>query len=608
MKILKSLIVAVGMIWISSCSPDWGRMDDPAGNQTFASKEQVGSYSFEYSDEKPLFSDMDRTSGEVCEVINDATLGSNVLHLNGGYVRTANPLKNVKLQNGAAVTMWVNLTDEELDKALFSFGYGDDESGKFYFTPNAGLVYTKPGQLESLNLDENNSADIKTGAVGIGEWHFVALQVANDGYQVYVDGQLRANKTNYTPERETDFDYKTLVKFLNNAPYLYIGAGVDEPTGDAMYDDITVFRNKIEKNDWNKSLTEGGNEDTEDQDPVATITEIGTADCSADWWTTFSDYYTVKPNESLRLSFTNHTSGENNWNNWNIAVTTNAERNTDGYTEYFVMRSDLYGWGDANYNVANITNTGYDDDWDRFRKDMEGAKVDITIERKDAEVYMTAVATCESGAVYTEMYHQTCGDANEKINVFLIADHSYLQMDTENTAYYTAPATTSVGTADCTAAWWTSFSDYFTVPSGKTHTFEFVNHTSGANNWNNWNMAVTTKAERNADGYTEYFVMRSDLYGWGDANYNAANMTNTGYDGDWDRFRKDMEGAKVKVTIKRDGAEVYMTAVATCESGAVYTEMYHQTCGEANDDINVFFTVDGSYLVFDNVGRPCFAQ
>ena len=53
-------------------------------------------------------------------------------------------------------------------------------------------------------------------------------------------------------------------------------------------------------------------------------------------------------------------------------------------------------------------------------------------------------------------------------------------------------ATPIVGAEDCTSAFFTAFSDYFSVSQKKCLTLEFVNHGSGASNWNNWNMCVAT--------------------------------------------------------------------------------------------------------------------
>ena len=622
MKIRKSLLsFACAMLLVlgfTACT-DWGEQDGAAGNQVYPERQVLTTYDFEYSEDKPELSDM-LIHNDVCEVVKDDYLGSNVLHLTGmGGAKIANPFNNVKLQNGAAITFYVKVDcaeGEEMDltRPLFSFGSeekdakGNDASARFYFTPNGQLVYSRPGQLESLNLNENDPASYKTGILSPNEWHFVALQLGQKGYQLYVDG--KKSLSGYQPEgvSATTFSYQTLLDSIQSLPYLYLGTTSAEfgakEQGSISLDNVTLIRNQMNEKDWNKVPTGngGGNETFKLVDYVngeSPTTEIGTSDCSADWWTNFSDYYRVPAGATLHLKFENHTSGAGNWNNWNICVATDDARNVGNYAEHFVMRSDLFGWGgDAStYNAANISNEGYGD-WDQFRADMEGAQVDITLERKGDEIYMTAVATAKNGTVYKEMYHQTIGQ--DVIRVFLIADHSYLKLDASGCTVTesTKVETTEIGTSDCSADWWTNFSDYFQIPAGKTLNLAFENHTSGAGNWNNWNLCVATDDDRNVGNYAEHFVMRSDLFGWGgDAStYNAANITNEGY-GDWDQFRADMEGAKVNIQLQRKGDEIYMTAVATAKNGTVYKEMYHQTIG--TDMVRAFLIADHSYLKLD---------
>ena len=622
MKIRKSLLsFACAMLLalgFTACT-DWGEQDGAAGNQVYPERQVLTTYDFEYSEDKPELSDM-LIHNDVCEVVKDDYLGSNVLHLTGmGGAKIANPFNNVKLQNGAAITFYVKVDcaeGEEMDltRPLFSFGSeekdveGNDASARFYFTPNGQLVYSRPGQLESLNLNENDPASYKTGILTPNEWHFVALQLGQKGYQLYVDG--KKSLSGYQPEgvSATTFSYQTLLDSIQSLPYLYLGTTSAEfgakEQGSISLDNVTLIRNQMNEKDWNKVPTGngGGNETFKLVDYVngeSPTTEIGTSDCSADWWTNFSDYYRVPAGATLHLKFENHTSGAGNWNNWNICVATDDARNVGNYAEHFVMRSDLFGWGgDAStYNAANISNEGYGD-WDQFRADMEGAQVDITLERKGDEIYMTAVATAKNGTVYKEMYHQTIGQ--DVIRVFLIADHSYLKLDASGCTVTesTKVETTEIGTSDCSADWWTNFSDYFQIPAGKTLNLAFENHTSGAGNWNNWNLCVATDDDRNVGNYAEHFVMRSDLFGWGgDAStYNAANITNEGY-GDWDQFRADMEGAKVNIQLQRIGDEIYMTAVATAKNGTVYKEMYHQTIG--TDMVRAFLIADHSYLKLD---------
>ena len=62
--------------------------------------------------------------------------------------------------------------------------------------------------------------------------------------------------------------------------------------------------------------------------------------------------------------------------------------------------------------------------------------------------------------------------------------------NTGDTTFLTI-ATAIVGPEDNSAGWWAYFSDYFTIPTNKLLHLEFVNHGTGVNNWNNWNLVVT---------------------------------------------------------------------------------------------------------------------
>ena len=273
MKILRSFIAFVamaGIVSVTSCSDDWGKSDPTPGTDVYPVKEVVGTYNFEYADDVEALSDMsakgDRISKHenvILEVVNDEALGSNVLHLDSGYVRMVNPFVGSKgLQNGAAITMWVKTDSVTLHSALFAFGdetlAEENISERFFFSENSWLSYTKPNQLETLNLDENNPEDNKTSAMTNDKsWHFVALQLKSDGYIFYVDGEKKAQQ-DVKAERTTQFSYSNLLTYLETAPYLYIGAGNDSILAETWIDDITIYRNMMDVKDWNKKYSEGG--------------------------------------------------------------------------------------------------------------------------------------------------------------------------------------------------------------------------------------------------------------------------------------------------------------------------------------------------------------
>ena len=70
-------------------------------------------------------------------------------------------------------------------------------------------------------------------------------------------------------------------------------------------------------------------------------TSIGATDNSTPWWGAHSENIKVAPGETFVSSFTNYTCGVSNWNNFCV-VLCKADN-----TEYAVVRSDNYGWGDG---------------------------------------------------------------------------------------------------------------------------------------------------------------------------------------------------------------------------------------------------------------------
>lgn len=172
--------------------------------------------------------------------------------------------------------------------------------------------------------------------------------------------------------------------------------------------------------------------------------------------------------------------------------------------------------------------------------------------------------------------------------------------NTGDTTYLTV-ITSIVGPEDNSAGWWAYFSDYFTIPANKLLHLEFINHGTGVNNWNNWNLALAN-AQRDAEGYAEYFLLRSDAYGWGNADYDGA-MISQNYpdiDGDddiWDDFRTTMQGARVSMDVDHSATgNVFVTATAVGTNGVTLVQTYQQPVS-ATDDIVAFLVCDGSHFV-----------
>ena len=163
---------------------------------------------------------------------------------------------------------------------------------------------------------------------------------------------------------------------------------------------------------------------------VVTAASVGSSDNTAAWWSEFSQGFEVPAGKVLHILFTNHSSGGANWNNWNLCVATNDKRTGDDYSEYFVIRSDRYGWGNG-YDGALI-DTDYGDDkvdagckgWADWLAVMNGAEVELMIDHSsNGATYVTALQTGNDGNLYTETF--TCESTpTTTYSAFLICDGS----------------------------------------------------------------------------------------------------------------------------------------------------------------------------------------
>jgi hypothetical protein len=572
------------ILCMGSCE-DWGQMDPPTGNQIYPKLEQVASLTFDEELDPTVIQPFAYSGGDTPVLWEDDDRGS-VLYSNDGYARIANPLNSVKVQNAVSLTFWVKQairTDEEtgeelnqdLEGALFSFQNGNGTQ-RMFFTANGWLSY------EGIDgtFEDNNPASAKTGLMAAGEWHYVAIAVTNEGYFVYVDGLKKIERT------ITNFDCSKIVQFMASVSYLYIGYGSDSQTQNLWLDDLTIYRNTITSKEW--SMKSSGGEDEEESKYII----VGNEDCTTGWWSAFSDLVKATGNQTIHFGFYNYTNGSANWNNWLLVLTNGKDRDETGYAEYCVLRSDAYGWGDASYTGDNIS---HNFNWDTFTTDMKGAYVDLTIKRTDSRVDVTAIVTTTTQIIYTyTFYHE--GITTADIGAFLTCEGSYLEIDPEKVyvGQSYASGTYRVGPANCTAGWWSSFSDFFVISGNTAYPFvyTFYNYTNGAANWNNWLLVVTNGKDRDETGYAEYFVLRADAYGWGDA-YNGDNMS---HNFNWDTFIAQMDGAYCMIILTRNGNRLDMTARVTAANGTKLDDYTYYIENVTTTDVGLFLTVEGASL------------
>lgn len=299
---------------------------------------------------------------------------------------------------------------------------------------------------------------------------------------------------------------------------------------------------------------------------------VGAADNSTGWWGAHSENIRVAPGETYVSTFTNYTSGVNNWNNFVVVLC--AEDNS----EYAVVRADNFGWGAGYDGNSNLVTSGGQANWGTWLAAMDGAKVTTYVTNNgDNTANVKAVMVGTDGVTYEQYYNGIIIDS-ENFYFRYTVDGCHLEFDDV------------VGEEDNSTGWWTSHWQDITVPAGKTYTTRFTNYTNGAANWNNF-VVVLTRQDN-----SEYAVLRGDNYGWGDS-YGAC--TPSGGQADWAAWLAAMDGAKVTVSITNNGSSADVKCVMIGSDGQTYYQNYIGISPIDGEDFRFRFTCEGAHLVFE---------
>ncbi len=350
---------------------------------------------------------------------------------------------------------------------------------------------------------------------------------------------------------------------------------------------------------------------------------IGSEDFTNGWWSTFSDTFVMEGDGTIHFLFKNHSDGKQNYDNWVLYITSENERNDDanGYTEYLALRPDDAGWGTLWTNslwegptTASVTRADCDDDWEGWLKDMMNASVDMYVTRSGNTITFNVVQTGIDSGKEWHYEGAVSGDLPDRINIFLLCEECYLELYPSSVWIGTeyTKGTNIVGSTDCSTGWWSAFSESYSIPAHPDYPFvvSFYNYTSKAATWDNWLLVGTSPfTERNGSGYSEYFVVRSDAYGWDGSgnNTNGADGSVIPADGgftssfDWDTFPSDMDGSYHQVGVIRNGSSVLMRDYGKKGDGSAFPDYTYEhpsnfTSIPSSDEMYIFFTCEAAYL------------
>ncbi len=504
---------------------------------------------------------------------------------------------------------WGTYIDRSLVESNLTFETDTDEgveklSGKVTLTidrsdPNAFMVkmtngtvtktYTQKSPLANLNADQANTT---IRAFLVPEGSYINFLQSNlepiGGYTSAEDKQPLSLTLNGVPKKVlqgTAFEeaFANVTATIAYEQGVSATVKIDELTVQAVPDMASLGKKTLVAAYAKTFKGEGaaapviGTAEFEIVDKM--YTSLGATDNSTAFWGAHSDNIAVKPGETFVSTFTNYTSGLNNWNNFCIVLCA-----TDGTTEYAVVRADNYGWGTGYENNPNLVTSGGQTDWAEWLAAMDGARVTVFVTNNgDGFADVRTVMEGNDGVTYFQDYAGIAINSDDFCFRFTV-DGCHLEFDDV------------VGADDNSTAFWGAHSEMFNIPAGQTYTRRFRNFTSGANNWNNFCVVLT----RN-DSTTEYAVVRADNYGWG-ASYegNAGLTTVCDAQNDWASWLAAMDEALVTVSVTNCGdGTANVKCVMVGNDGNTYNQEYNGIAPIDAEDLSFRFTVDGSHLVFE---------
>ena len=298
-------------------------------------------------------------------------------------------------------------------------------------------------------------------------------------------------------------------------------------------------------------------------------TSVGATDNSTPFWGAHSDKIKVNPGETF-VSF--------------VVCLTNA----DGSTEYGILRADNWGWGTGwkgEELASKCTPSGGQTDWATWLAAMDGAKVTVYVTNNgDGTCDVKSTMIGNDGKTYHQDYIglNTVTNPNDFYFHYTV-DNSHIEFDTV------------IGAEDNSTAFWGAHSDKINVPVGKTYSVRFKNFTSGGGNF----VVCLT----NADGSTEYGILRADNWGWGTGwkgEELASKCTPSGGQTDWATWLAAMDDATVTVSVTNHGSSADVKCEMIGNDGVTYHQNYIglNTVTDGND-FYFHFTVDACHLVFE---------
>ena len=505
-------------------------------------------------------------------------------------------------------------------------------------TNNIVNVELKNTQLAELNVDGEKKCVFHIGGDNKSDVAAMVVEGSSDVVTMVDTTDVKVAESAEKSSVRIYSDVENLVVEADNSN-LYVAASAVVTNAKVTGDNTTVgFNGRVD----NSEVTGSGSQVVYQAPPTATPsptpspkpvgTVIGNENNTTGWWTAHSETIKVEEGETEKLTFWNFTGGVENWHNFLVILQNvgdaHAPADNAAYAEYGVFRADNWGWKgalnpvDHNDQLKWVLESQWN--WDTFKTDMNGAKVDLEVTNNGDTADIVANITTEAGKKYFQNYKNIAidGDLYFCLTVeggHLIIPKADAPVEPEQPVEPEEPVVTPeakpeitlepipeafvetgkvLGKEDNTTPWWNDFTKTVKVEEGTAARVYFQNY-GGAAAYNNFAVILQDAAD-GAETVTEYAVVRADNYGWLYTQNTFDHLEALGWklesNWNWDTFVAEMKDATVVLDIVNYGKTADVLATITTATGEVRYQKYLDIA--VDGDLYYRLCVDGAHIEF----------
>ena len=342
---------------------------------------------------------------------------------------------------------------------------------------------------------------------------------------------------------------------------------------------------------------------------------IGAEDNSTGWYGKASEVVAIGPHQRLTLKFKTYTATDAQLGSavWNDQMT-HALNIWDGQDQNLFMKGCGWGWKthkdggiedpvDYDVNTSGVFNQKTYG-WAADYRTMIGTGADVVmyIERNGSELSISQTFTTSANVKYYHYFSGIFGKTDGDVWLQMTVENAHVDITADKELTDASIKGTLISIQNNTGGFKAGTNKDITIGKDGTAELNFKSFTNKINPFNGWGIEMQY-------GESFFNLTPGNKNMWGDLNQSPSTDWGTWPAEENDR-KEAMDGATVKLTIARSGANVNVTAKHVTAAGVTHTITHSFTPtadGFATSDVTFRFFVEGGHLDLLSTNQEVYA-